>query len=42
MANKQTNPLALMGYEIENKLMPEMRKKRATIASSIQFRNDIL
>ena len=43
MANKKkTNPLALMGYEIDNKLMSEMRKEIATIASSVQFRNDIL
>ena len=45
MANKKNaNTKALMpkGYEIDNKLMTEMRKKRATIASSVQFRNDIL
>ena len=30
------------GYEIDNKLIGEMNKKRATIASSVQFRNDIL
>ena len=42
MANKKkTNPLALVGYEIDNKLY-DMRKKRETIASSVQFRNDIL
>ena len=43
MANKKkTNPLALMGYEIDNELMFGMRKKNATIASSVQFGNDIL
>ena len=31
-----------MGYEIDNNLMSEMINKRATIASSVQFRNDIL
>ena len=30
------------GYEVDNKLMDEMKKKRATIASSVQFRNDLL
>ena len=30
------------GYETDNKLMGEMKKKRATIASSVQFRNDFL
>ena len=30
------------GYEVNNKLMDEMKKKRATIASSVQFRNDLL
>ena len=40
MANKKkTNPLALMGYEIDNKLISEMRKKKETIASSAQLRN---
>ena len=40
MANKKkTSPLALVGYEIDNKIMSEIKK--ATIASSIQFRNDI-
>ena len=45
MANKKkANPKALMpkGYEIDNKLMDEMKKKRANIVSSVQFRNDIL
>ena len=42
MANrKKTNPLALMGYEIGNKLLSEVIKKKATIASPVQFRNDI-
>ena len=31
-----------MGYEIDNKLMSGMRKKKATIASPVQFRNGIL
>ena len=31
-----------MGYDIDNKLMPGMGKRRATIASSVQFWNDIL
>ena len=30
------------GYEVNNKLMDEMKKKRATIASSVQFRNELL
>ena len=30
------------GYEVNNKLMDEMKKKRATIASSVQFGNDML
>ena len=30
------------GYEVNNKLMDEMKKKRATIASSVQFRNGVL
>ena len=30
------------GYEMNNKLMEEMQKKKVNIASSIQFRNDIL
>ena len=43
MANKKkTNPLALMGYKIDNKLMSEMKKKKETIASPVQFRSDIL
>ena len=29
------------GYEIDNKLMPEM-KKQASVASSVQFRNEVL
>ena len=41
---KKADPKALMpkGYEIDNKLMDEMKKKRANIVSSIEFRNDIL
>ena len=35
---QKTNPPALMGYEIDNELMSDMRKKKATIASSVQFR----
>ena len=43
MANKKkTNPLALMGYEIGNKDNIGNDKEKATIASSVQFRNDIL
>ena len=45
MANKKkANPKALMpkGYEIDNKLMEEMKKKRANIVSSVQFRNELL
>ena len=30
------------GYDVNNILMDEMNKKRATIASSVQFRNDLL
>ena len=30
------------GYVVNNKLMDEMKKKRATIASSVQFRNGLL
>ena len=30
------------GYEMNNKLMEEMKKKKVNIASSVQFRNDIL
>ena len=30
------------GYEMNNKLMEEMNKKKVNIASSVQFRNDIL
>ena len=44
MANKnKTNPKALMpkGYGIEHKLMFEMKKK-ASVASSAQFRNGIM
>ena len=41
-SKKKTNPLALMGYEIDNKIMSEMKKKKETTASSVQFRNDIL
>jgi len=42
--NKKANPKALMpkGYEINNKLMEEMKKKRANIVSSVQFRNELL
>ena len=41
---KKANPKALMpkGYEIDEKLMDEMKKKRANIVSSVQFRHDIL
>ena len=41
---KKANTKALMpkGYEIDNKLMSDMKKKRADIASSVQFRNDVL
>ena len=43
MANrKTTNPLALMGYETYNTLMSEIRTNKATIVSSVQFKNDIL
>ena len=43
MANeKKTNPLALMGYEIDNQLMYDMGKKKETIAPSVQLRNGIL
>ena len=38
MANKKkSNPLALMGYEIDNKSMSGMRKKKATIASPVSI-----
>ena len=42
--NKKANPKALMpkGSEINNKLMEEMKKKRANIVSSVQFRNELL
>ena len=30
------------GYEMNNKLIDEMKKKRANIVSSVEFRNDIL
>ena len=30
------------GYEVNNKPMDGMNKKRATIASSVQFRHDLL
>ena len=30
------------GYEMDNKLIGEMKKKRANIVSSIEFRNGIL
>ena len=41
---KKANTKALMpkGYEIDNKLMSDMKKKRADIVSSVQFRNDVL
>ena len=41
---KKANTKALMprGYEIDNKLMSDMKKKREDIASSVQFRNDVL
>ena len=30
------------GYEMNNKLMEEMKKKKKSIASSVQFRNEVL
>ena len=30
------------GYEIDNKLMSEMKKKKASVASSVQFGNEVL
>ena len=30
------------GYEMNNKLMEEMKKKKENIASSVQFRNEVL
>ena len=41
---KKVDTKALMpkGYEIDNKLMGEMKKKMANIVSSVQFRNDIM
>ena len=30
------------GYEMNNKLMEEMKKKKKSVASSIQFRNEVL
>ena len=45
MANKKKIiPQALMpkGYEIDSKLMSEMNKKKASVASSIQFGNGVL
>ena len=42
--NNEIIPQALMpkGYEINNKLMSEMNKKKASVASSVQFRNEDL
>ena len=45
MTNKKkanTKSLIPRGYEIDNKLMSDMKKKREDIASSVQFRNDVL
>ena len=44
MANKKkTIPQALLpkGYEIDNKFMYEMKKKQASVASPVQFRNEV-
>ena len=37
-------PKALLpkGYGIDNKPMSEMKKKQASVASSVQFRNEVL
>ena len=42
--NKQTNPKGFMpkGYEMYNKLIAEMKKKRASNVSSVEIRNDIM
>ena len=45
MANNNTIiPQALLpkGYAIDNKSMSEMKKKQASVASSVQFRNEVL
>ena len=42
MTNKKKESLKPKGYEIDNKLMAEMKKKRENIVSSVQFRNEIL
>ena len=45
MANKKkTIPQALLpkGYEIDNKLMSEMKMKQVRVAPSVQFRNEAL
>ena len=44
MANTKKIPKALMpkGHEIDDKLISEMKKKRATITSSVQFRHGFL
>ena len=45
MANKKKTipqPLIPKGYETDNKLMSEMKKEKASVASSVQFRNEAL
>ena len=39
---KSKSAFMLKGYEMNNKLMEEMKIKKLNIASSVQFRNDIL
>ena len=40
----KASPMALMpkGYDVDSKLMAEMKKKRASLVSSVQFRNALL
>ena len=42
MPAKSKSAFMPKGYEMNNKLMEEMKKKKVNIASSVQIRNDIL
>ena len=42
MPAKSKSAFMPKGYEVNNKLMEEMKKKRINIASSVQIRNEIL
>ena len=42
MPAKSKSAFMPKGYEMNNKLMEEMKKKKVNIASSVQFRNEVL